>query len=179
MEQLIAEYWGQILAVGILAALITPKAVSLWLDYQNDKRTCGAGCICAGENVRERQQQSLAIQAQQPVYGQQSAPPVIQAPAQAYQQQPQATPIIIIQQPAPQMMQPQQQHIIYVQGPQGQPVYQPHPAPGCLHRAATAGPTASAAGPADSIPAACAAAVSAAVSRAAPGRAGLFHRLHA
>jgi hypothetical protein len=109
MEQFISEYWGPILAVGILAAFILPVWIRLRREAQEDRRTCGPGCICAGENRAEAHQNVT-------VY--------VQNPQPNYQQQPQ---IVYLQAPqAPQ--QPQAPQVIYLQAPQQaqqQPVYLP------------------------------------------------------
>jgi hypothetical protein len=111
MEQLISEYWGPILGVGILAAIIYAG----WRQMNREEPApeyvdrCGPGCICGGENVRARQQVVI--------YGQQPQP--------NYQQQPQ---VIYVQAPPQQIPQPQVPQVIYLQAPpQPQPQYLPAP----------------------------------------------------
>lgn len=111
MEQLISEYWGPILAAGILAAVIFAG----WRQMNREEAEpapvdrCGPGCICGGENLRARQQVVI--------YGQQPQP--------NYQQQPQ---IIYVQVPPQQIQQPQAPQVIYLQAPpQPQPQYLPAP----------------------------------------------------
>jgi hypothetical protein len=111
METLIAEYGGQLLAVGILGALIYAG----WRRMNREEPEpapvdrCGPGCICGGENLRARQQ--IVI------YGQQPQP--------NYQQQPQ---VIYVQVPPQQIAPAQAPQVIYLQAPpQPQPQYLPAP----------------------------------------------------
>src|SRR6266542_3454290 len=111
MEQLIAEYWGPILAVGILAAVIFAGWRQMNREEPEPERVdrCGPGCICGGENLRARQQVVI--------YAQQSQP--------NYQQQPQ---IIYVQTPQQQPTPQQAPQIVYLQAPpQSQPQYLPAP----------------------------------------------------
>lgn len=121
MEQLLAEYWGPLLAVGILAGFLLAGR----RGWKRAEAECGPGCICGGENLRRQEQTTALIQAQQ----QTPAPIVIHAPTSAYQpqQQPQ---IIVLQAPAPAPQQyAAQPQIIYLQAPESQPRQLPAPQP--------------------------------------------------
>jgi hypothetical protein len=147
---------GVILAIAIPAALIIPAAIRMWRDARHDRRTCGPGCICGGEN-RVSVRQNVAVHVTQPNYPPQQ-PQVIYLQAPQQPAQPQVVYLPAPQQqmtypappqylPAPQHL-PQQRHLSapqqhYLPAPTNQPVqYVPQyqPQEGYSHPSYYAGP---------------------------------------
>jgi hypothetical protein len=137
MDQLISEYWGPILAVGILAGFLLAGR----RGWKRAEAECGEpGCICGGERTRAYQTMRLDAPQSRPIYIQQPAPIYIQAPQPEIRYLPAQQPIYL-QGPQPPQSEPvylptpqAQRQARYLQSsqtayPQDPPIYQPqhHP----------------------------------------------------
>ena len=135
LADLLSEYLGPILAVGILAAFIVPWLIKEIRETRELNRTCGPGCICGGEN-RVQANQEVTVYVQQPPPQQQAHP---SQPQVVYLQAPQPAPppqlpqVIYLQPPQqPQMLYsapPQAHHPLMPPGDYYPPLQSPLPPP--------------------------------------------------
>jgi hypothetical protein len=122
MEQLISEYWGPILAAGILAGFLLAGR----RGWKRAEAECGEpGCICGGERARAYREMRLAAPQSQPQYQYQQQSVYVPQQQPIYMQAPQP---IYIQVPQPEIRYLPTQQPIYLQSPpQSPPMYLPAP----------------------------------------------------